>query len=48
MIVLIEHAGAFAVPTGSTVLHEDDRLLILGNDDSIGKFRARLEPSAGL
>jgi potassium/hydrogen antiporter len=48
MIVLIEHAGAFAVPTGSTVLHDDDRLLILGNDDSIGRFKARLEPPAEL
>jgi Trk K+ transport system NAD-binding subunit len=44
MIVLVEHGEAFAVPTGSTVLHEEDRLLILGNDDSIHALRARLEP----
>jgi potassium/hydrogen antiporter len=46
MIVLVEHGESFAVPTGSTVLHEEDRLLILGNDDNIAMFRARLEPPA--
>jgi cell volume regulation protein A len=44
MIVLVEHGEAFAVPTGSTVLHEEDRLLILGDGDSIHALRARLEP----
>lgn len=46
MIVLVEHGDAFVVPTGSTVLHEEDRLLILGNDDNIGTFQSRLEPPA--
>jgi cell volume regulation protein A len=46
MIVLIEHGGAFVVPTGLTVLHDDDRILIIGDDDSINAFRARLEPPA--
>lgn len=43
MIVLIEHDNEFIVPTGSTVLHEADRLLILGNDESIRRFRERLD-----
>lgn len=43
MIVLIEHENEFIVPTGSTVLRGGDRLLIIGDDDSIGRFRARLD-----
>lgn len=43
MIVLIEQNGEFIVPTGSTVLHDRDRLLILGDDESIRRFRERLD-----
>ena len=44
MIVLIERDHVFTVPTGSTILHEDDRLLVLGDDDSIHTLRTRLAP----
>ncbi|HAP77047.1 MAG TPA: potassium/proton antiporter [Acidimicrobiaceae bacterium] len=43
MIVLIEHLGEFTVPTGSTVLAADDRLLILGDRDGIREFRQRMD-----
>lgn len=43
MIVLIERDGEFVVPTGSTVLREGDRLLVLGDDDSIRRLRRRLD-----
>lgn len=42
MIVLIERDDEFTVPTGSTVLVDGDRLLILGDDASIERFRERL------
>jgi potassium/hydrogen antiporter len=48
MIVLIEHDNEFIVPTGSTVLREADRLLILGDEDSIRAFRARVDGVADL
>jgi cell volume regulation protein A len=43
MIVLIEQDNEFIVPTGSTILREADRLLILGDDDSIRRFRERVD-----
>lgn len=43
MIVLIERNDRFTVPTGSTLLHDDDRLLVLGDDEGLRRFRARLE-----
>jgi potassium/hydrogen antiporter len=45
MIVLIEQAGSFSVPTGSTVLHPHDRLLVLGDDAAIDLLRFRLIPA---
>jgi len=42
MIVLIEHDNEFTVPTGVTELRDDDRLLILGDEASIQRFRDRL------
>jgi len=44
MIVLIERQGAFSVPTGSTALEDEDRLLILGDDEGIHNLRVRLSP----
>ena len=44
MIVLIEHEGAFEVPTGATELQADDRVLVLGDADNIAAFRARITP----
>ncbi|MEZ5251061.1 MAG: TrkA C-terminal domain-containing protein [Ilumatobacteraceae bacterium] len=41
MIVLIERDDESTVPTGSTVLVDGDRLLILGDDASIQRFRER-------
>ena len=43
MIVLIERDEAFTVPTGSTILQEADRLLVLGDDDSIDRLRDQLD-----
>jgi cell volume regulation protein A len=43
MIVLIEHDDEFVVPTGSTVLREADRLLVLGDEDAVSRVRQRLE-----
>ena len=43
MIVLIEHDNEFTVPTGSTQMRDDDRLLILGDEDGIRRFRARVD-----
>lgn len=40
MIVLVEHDGAFAVPTGATRLRAGDRLLVLGPDDATGEREA--------
>ena len=42
MIVLIEHDNQFTVPTGASELRDDDRLLILGDEASIQRFRDRL------
>lgn len=43
MVVLMEHEGRFAVPTGATVLREGDRLLVIGPDEGIAALRALLE-----
>ncbi len=45
MIVLIEKQGRFVVPTGSTILHPEDRLLVLGNDDTITGLHAAIDPA---
>jgi cell volume regulation protein A len=44
MIVLVENDGVFSVPTGSTVLRADDRLLVIGPDDGVAALGALLEP----
>lgn len=47
LIALIEHEGEFVVPTGSTELHDGDRLLILGSADGIEEFRRRIAGEPG-
>ena len=42
IVVLIEHEDEFVVPTGATALQGGDRLLVLGDDDGIRRFRERL------
>jgi len=39
MIVLVERAGSFAVPTGSTVLAADDKLLVLADGEGAERLR---------
>lgn len=44
MIVLIDHDGSFVVPTGATVLHPADRLLVIGPEEGLDALRALLAP----
>lgn len=39
MVVLVENDGVFSVPTGSTVLHAGDRLLVIGPDEGVSALR---------
>ncbi len=43
MIVLLQHDDTFVVPTGSTILQDEDRLLVLGDDESIAALEQLLE-----
>jgi Trk K+ transport system NAD-binding subunit len=44
MIVLVERAGTFAVPTGSTVLQPADKLLVLATDEGVRSLQVLADP----
>jgi potassium/hydrogen antiporter len=47
LVVLISRDGEFVVPQGSTLLREDDQVLVLADDEALPTIRDRLEQIHG-